>query len=81
MLKPMHGLQLALAGGLLLAFQTGSTSAADCNAAAQTVVRSTGGQLLSAVLTPDGNSCLVTVIIPASDGNMPRKITQTLPAN
>ncbi|TNB47017.1 hypothetical protein FF124_15840 [Martelella lutilitoris] len=81
MFKTMHALRIALATGLLIAFQTGGAIAADCAAAAAAVVRSTGGELLSAVPAQGGNSCQVTVIIPAKDGNMPRKITQTVPAS
>lgn len=81
MFKTMHALQIVLATGLLIAFHTGGAFAADCAAAAAAVVKSTGGELLSAVPTQDGDSCEVTVIIPAKDGNMPRKITQTVPAS
>ncbi len=79
MFKTMPALRIVLAAGLLIAFQTGGAIAADCAAAASSVVRSTGGELLSAVPAQDG-SCQVTVIIPAKDGDMPRKVTQTVPA-
>lgn len=81
MRKMMLALRMAPAAGLLLAAQTGGAIAADCAAAAAAVVRSTGGELLSAVPTKDGSSCQVTVIIPANNGNMPRKITRTVPAS
>ncbi|MCL6707570.1 hypothetical protein M8R20_11210 [Pseudomonas sp. R2.Fl] len=45
----------------------------DCRAAAQQVVRETGGQLLSA--RPSGGTCVVTVLIPAKGNERPRKVT------
>ena len=72
---------LALAG-LMLGAHGVPVMAADCAAAARQVAASTGGDLLSAVPAPDGsNSCMVTVIVPANDGQPPRKITRRVPAS
>jgi hypothetical protein len=45
----------------------------DCRAAAQQVVRETGGQLLSA--RPSNGSCVITVLIPGKGNDRPRKVT------
>ncbi|WP_106305017.1 hypothetical protein [Martelella mediterranea] len=80
MFRKTHGIQIVLASVLLFAGQVGPADAASCAAAAKAVVNSTGGELLSAVPAPDGDGCLVTVIVPASNGNMPRKVTRRVPA-
>ncbi|MAM12362.1 MAG: hypothetical protein CML23_18320 [Rhizobiaceae bacterium] len=78
-LKPIYILALA---GMLLGANSGTAGAASCANAARQVAASTGGDLLSALPAPDDpNMCLVTVIVPASDGNPPRKITRRVPAS
>ena len=78
-LKPLYILVLT---GLLLGGNSGTASAASCANAARQVAASTGGDLLSALPAPDDpNMCLVTVIVPASDGTPPRKITRRGPAS
>lgn len=53
------------------------TVAGDCSAAAAQVVAQTGGQLLSA--TPQGNACVVTVLVPGNGNERPRKVTVRVP--
>lgn len=52
-------------------------AAGDCSSAAAQVVAQTGGQLLSA--TPQGDACVVTVLIPGSGNERPRKVTVRVP--
>ncbi|MBB5045098.1 hypothetical protein [Shinella fusca] len=49
----------------------------DCSNAAQRVVAQTGGELLSA--KPDGDSCVVTVLVPGNGNARPRKVTVRVP--
>lgn len=49
----------------------------DCGAAAAEVVAKTGGELLSAQPTGDGQ-CVVTVLIPGNGGR-PKKVTMRVP--
>ena len=78
-LKPIYILVLT---GMLLGGNSGAAGAASCANAARQVAASTGGDLLSALPAPDDpNMCLVTVIVPASDGPPPRKITRRVPAS
>ncbi|WP_345900011.1 hypothetical protein [Martelella sp. UBA3392] len=78
-LKPIYILVLT---GMLLGGNSGAAGAASCANAARQVAASTGGDLLSALPAPDDpNMCLVTVIVPASDGTPPRKITRRVPAS
>ncbi|AJY48341.1 hypothetical protein TM49_18550 [Martelella endophytica] len=72
---------ISLVGALSVAGLQDKALAADCSGAAQKVVASTGGELLSALPSNDGNGCVVTVIVPARDGNPPRKITRQVPAS
>ncbi|PST26465.1 hypothetical protein C7U60_05475 [Mesorhizobium plurifarium] len=51
--------------------------AGDCSAAAAQVVAETGGELLSAQPTGDGQ-CVVTVLIPGNGGR-PKKVTVKVP--
>ncbi len=51
--------------------------AGDCSAAAEQVVAQTGGELLSAQPTGDGQ-CVVTVLIPGNGGR-PKKVTVKVP--
>lgn len=51
--------------------------AGDCSAAAAQVVAQTGGELLSAQPTGDGQ-CVVTVLIPGNGGR-PKKVTVKVP--
>jgi len=70
---------MALAGVLAGASPSGPVGGAivpvagNCSAAARQVVAETGGQLLSA--TPQGNECVITVLIPGSGDARPRKVT------
>lgn len=78
----LNRISVVVLAGLLLGAQFSAAEAANCNDAARQVVSSTGGELLSAFPAPDGsNACVVTVIVPASDGQPPRKITRKVPAN
>jgi len=52
-------------------------AAGDCSSAAAQVVAQTGGELLSA--KPDGNSCVVTVLVPGNGNARPRKVTVRVP--
>ena len=49
----------------------------DCSSAAAQVVAQTGGELLSA--KPDGDSCVVTVLVPGNGNARPRKVTVRVP--
>lgn len=49
----------------------------DCSNAAAQVVAQTGGELLSA--KPDGDSCVVTVLVPGNGNARPRKVTVRVP--
>ena len=53
--------------------------AADCGAAASRVVRETGGQLLSAQPSADGQTCVVTVLVQGDGNQRPRKVTIRVP--
>ncbi|MCA1366519.1 MULTISPECIES: two-component system FeuPQ modulator FeuN [Ensifer] len=52
-------------------------AAGDCSAAAAQVVAETGGELLSARPTGDGQ-CVITVLIPGNGGR-PKKVTVKVP--
>ncbi|MDK1384753.1 two-component system FeuPQ modulator FeuN [Sinorhizobium sp. 7-81] len=52
-------------------------AAGDCSAAAAQVVAETGGELLSAQPTSDGQ-CVITVLIPGNGGR-PKKVTVKVP--
>lgn len=52
--------------------------AGDCGTAASRVVRETGGQLLSAQPSSDGQTCIVTVLV-QGNGERPRKVTVRVP--
>ena len=75
----------ALAAGLAgfappeISVPTGSVVrvAGDCSAAAQQVVSETGGELLSAQPTSDGQ-CVITVLVPGNGGR-PKKVTVKVP--
>lgn len=51
--------------------------AGSCSAAAAEVLSQTGGQLLSA--TPQGDACVVTVLVPGNGSARPRKVTVRVP--
>ncbi len=53
--------------------------AGDCGTAASRVVRETGGQLLSAQPSSDGQTCVVTVLVQGSGSERPRKVTVRVP--
>jgi len=53
--------------------------ASDCGSAASRVVRETGGQLLSAQPSSDGQTCIVTVLVQGSGSERPRKVTVRVP--
>jgi hypothetical protein len=53
--------------------------AGDCGSAATRVVRETGGQLLSAQPSSDGQTCIVTVLVQGSGSERPRKVTVRVP--
>jgi hypothetical protein len=53
-------------------------AAVDCSAAVSRVIRETGGQLLSAQPSGDGQSCVVTVLVQGG-GERPRKVTMRVP--
>ncbi len=79
-----HGIKkvIAFAAAALLAISAGQSSARDYLASGsrrlwrcgEKVVRETGGQLLSAQPSKDGQSCIVTVLVQGS-GERPRKVT------
>jgi hypothetical protein len=52
-----------------------------CSAAAQQAAAQTGGQVLSVQTAQRGGQtvCVVTVLIPARDGDRPRRTTITIP--
>lgn len=50
-------------------------AAADCGSAASRVVSDTGGQLLSAQPSSDGQTCVVTVLVQGNGNERPRKVT------
>jgi hypothetical protein len=52
--------------------------ASDCGSAASRVVRETGGQLLSAQPSSDGQTCVITVLV-QGNGERPRKVTVRVP--
>lgn len=51
----------------------------DCSAAAQQVVDETGGQLLSAEPSGDGQSCVITVLVQGDGTSRPRRIRVQVP--
>lgn len=51
----------------------------DCSDAAAQVVDETGGQLLSAQPSGDGQSCIVTVLVQGDGTTRPRKIRVQVP--
>ena len=55
--------------------------AADCSGAASQVVGQTGGQLLSASAKSDGGQtvCEITVLVPGSGNERPKKVTIRVP--
>jgi hypothetical protein len=53
--------------------------AGDCGSAATKVVRETGGQLLSAQPSSDGQTCIVTVLVQGNGSERPRKVTVRVP--
>jgi hypothetical protein len=53
--------------------------AGDCGSAASRVVRETGGQLLSAQPSSDGQTCVVTVLVQGNGNQRPRKVTVRVP--
>ncbi|WP_117195431.1 hypothetical protein [Rhizobium terrae] len=53
--------------------------AGDCGSAASRVVRETGGQLLSAQPSSDGQTCVVTVLVQGDGSQRPRKVTVRVP--
>lgn len=53
--------------------------AGDCRAAAAKAVSQTGGELLSAYPSADGQSCVITVLVQGNGNERPRKVTVKLP--
>lgn len=53
--------------------------AGDCGSAASRVVRETGGELLSAQPSSDGQTCVVTVLVQGDGNQRPRKVTVRVP--
>ena len=51
----------------------------DCSQAAAQVVDQTGGQLLSAQPSNDGQSCVITVLIQGDGASRPRKVRVQVP--
>ena len=51
----------------------------DCSAAAAQVVDETGGQLLSAQPSGDGQSCIITVLVQGEGSSRPRKVRVQVP--
>jgi hypothetical protein len=78
---------LAAGLGVFLAFQADTAPArdylvlvaGDCGSAASRVLRETGGQLLSAQPSSDGQTCIVTVLVQGSGSERPRKVTVRVP--
>lgn len=54
-------------------------AAGDCGSAATRVLRETGGELLSAQPSNDGQTCVVTVLVQGSGSERPRKVTVRVP--
>ena len=67
-----HGLEAA-SGGWVTAIS------GDCSSAAQQVVDETGGVLLSARPSSDGQSCVIIVLIQGTDNERPRKVQRQVP--
>ena len=73
--------------GVFIALEAGSAPArdylvfvaGDCGSAASRVVRETGGQLMSAQPSSDGQTCVVTVLVQGSGSERPRKVTVRVP--
>lgn len=63
------------------AFEPIVLAQAGCSAAAQQAAAQTGGQVLSVQTAQRGGQtvCIVTVLIPARDGDRPRRTTITIP--
>ncbi len=56
--------------------------AADCTEVGKRVAAEQGGTLARATLdTQNGNTCVVIVLIPARDGEKPRRVEVAVPAN
>ncbi|WP_078040346.1 hypothetical protein [Bartonella apihabitans] len=56
--------------------------AADCTEVGKRVATEQGGTLARATLdTQNGNTCVVIVLIPARDGEKPRRVEVAVPAN
>ena len=53
--------------------------AGDCGSAATRVMRETGGELLSAQPSSDGQTCIVTVLVQGNGSERPRKVTVRVP--
>lgn len=51
----------------------------DCSQAAAQVVDQTGGQLLSAQPSSDGQTCVITVLVQGDGASRPRKIRVQVP--
>lgn len=51
----------------------------DCGSAATRVLEETGGQLLSAQPSSDGQTCIVTVLVQGNGRERPRKVTVRVP--
>jgi len=55
---------------------------ADCTEVGKRVATEQGGTLARATLdTQNGNTCVVIVLIPARDGEKPRRVEVAVPAN
>lgn len=67
----------AMTGPIVLAQaqsgDSGSDGNVDCRSAAYRAVEEVGGQLLS--VRQSGNECVITVLIPGSGNERPRKVT------
>ncbi|CAM1627066.1 unnamed protein product [Bartonella choladocola] len=69
---------------LILTCLAGTTAAhaADCTEVGKRVASEQGGTLARATLdTQNGNTCVVIVLIPARDGEKPRRVEVAVPAN
>ena len=56
--------------------------AAECTEVGKRVATEQGGTLARATLdTQNGNTCVVIVLIPARDGEKPRRVEVAVPAN
>ncbi|QLF69879.1 hypothetical protein FE840_010210 [Peteryoungia desertarenae] len=62
------------ADGLPASMMLAQSSGLDCNAIARQVAAEEGGDLLS--VDESGGQCVVTVLVPASGGERPRKVTR-----